>query len=388
MQNLLNRNPARLAVLLAFFVNGALFATWVSRIPAIQMNLDLSEGALGLVLLGLSTGVLVALSLASGLVSRFGSRSITMTAAAAIGVILPLLALLPHPLALWFGLFAFGAAISIMDVAMNAQAVAVEQQANKPLMSSFHALFSIGGLVGALIGAGMAAIAVEPFFHFLFAAALFLGIMVIASRQLIHVRGEKEEKGKLFRLPPRVLWALGAVAFCTAIGEGAMADWSGVFLTQAVGTTAAFAALGFAAFSLTMTIGRLLGDWLATGFPSVQIVRFGGFLTTFGLLVAIVSNQPVIVLIGFAAVGAGLANIIPLAFSAAGNFPGLPASVCLAGVATIGYAGFLAGPPLIGLVAEAANLRVAMVLVALLTATLIFTAQAIQPGMRQAASMD
>jgi predicted MFS family arabinose efflux permease len=300
-------------------------------------------------------------------------------------LILPLLALMTQPLTLWIALFAFGAALSSMDVAMNAQAVAVEHRANKPLMSSFHASFSIGGLVGALLGAGITALSGEPLAHFIFAAILFLVIMLVAARHLLVVSGEKSDGGSLFRLPPRALWALGAIAFCTAIGEGSMADWSGVYLTQVIGTTAAFAALGFAAFSLAMTIGRLLGDRLATRFDSVRIVRFGGLITTIGMLAALFTSQPIVVLIGFAAVGAGLANIIPLAFSAAGNFPNIPSSAGIAGVATIGYAGFLAGPPLIGLVAEATTLRVALLLVALLTGTLIFTAQAIRPGSPQSA---
>jgi MFS family permease len=379
------QNPARLAVLAAFFVNGALLGTWVSRIPAVQVRLGLSEGELGLVLLGLAAGVLVALSLAGGLVGRFGSRVVTVSGAVGMCLILPLLALMSQPLALWIGLFAFGAAMSSMDVAMNAQAVAIEQQANKPLMSSFHASWSVGGLVGALLGAGITAISGEPLAHFIFAAVLFLVTMLVAARHLLTVSGEKSDGGSLFRLPPRALWALGAIAFCTAIGEGAMADWSGVYLARVIGTTAAFAALGFAAFSLTMTAGRLLGDRLATRFDSVKIVRFGGLITTIGLLAAILASQPLVVLIGFAAVGAGLANIIPLAFSAAGNYPDIPSSAGIAGVATIGYAGFLAGPPLIGLVAEATTLRIALLLVAFLTGTLILSAQAIRPGIRQPA---
>jgi MFS family permease len=376
-------NTPRLAVLAAFFVNGAMLGTWVSRIPAVQLRLGMSEGELGLVLLGMAVGVLVALSLAGGLVGRFGSRLVTAGGAVAMCPILVLLSLVTRPLALWLALFAFGAAMSSMDVAMNAQAVVIEQRAKRPLMSSFHASFSIGGLFGALLGAGFTTISGEPLIHFAFAAVLFLVTMLVASRHLLTISGEKSDGGALFRLPPRALWALGAIAFCTAIGEGAMADWSGVYLARTIGTTAAVAALGFAAFSVTMTLGRLLGDRLAMRFDSVRIVRFGGLLTAVGLLVAILTGQPIVVLIGFAAVGAGLANNIPLAFSTAGNYPGISSSAGIAGVATIGYAGFLAGPPVIGIVAEATSLRIALLLVALLAGSLIFTAQAIRPGIRR-----
>jgi predicted MFS family arabinose efflux permease len=215
--------------------------------------------------------------------------------------------------------------------------------------------------------------------HFALVAGLALVALLASTRYMLDVSGEKQDGGTLFRLPPRALWGLGAVAFCVAIGEGTMHDWSGVFLAQTLGTTAAFAALGFAAFSLTMTLGRLTGDWLATRFNPVHVVRYGGLLASLGLITAVLSSNQYIVLLGFAAVGAGVANGIPLAFSAAGKFPGLAPGAGIAGVATIGYAGFLAGPPLIGLVAEATSLRIALFGAALLVGTLVFTAQAIQP---------
>jgi MFS family permease len=370
-------SPQRLAVLAAFFVNGALIATWVSRIPAIQIKLNLSEGMLGLVLLGMGVGVLAALTLAGGLIGRFGSRSVTIAAAFAMCITLPFIALMPGPAALWVALFLFGAVTSTMDVAMNDQAVLVEQRAGTPLMSSFHAAFSIGALAGALLGAGIAWLSIGPLLHFILAAVLFSLVILLFSSHLLRVKAEPNKSESFFRLPPKVVWPLGAIAFCAAIGEGAMADWSAVYLNQSLNTTAALAALGFAAFSLTMTIGRLLGDRLAATFGPVTLVRIGGLLSAVGLFAAIFTTQPLVVLAGFAAVGAGLANVIPLAFSAAGKFQQLPAGVGIAGVAAIGYAGFLAGPPLIGLVAEITSLRTGLLIVAVLSATLIFSAQAI-----------
>ena len=378
MKQFLSKNPTRLAVLTAFFVNGAIFATWVSRIPAIQAKLHLSEGALGIILLGISAGVLVALSLAGGLIARFGSPRVIITGTAIMCVLLPILALIPHPVLLWVTLFVFGGGMSAMDVAMNEQAVWVEREAKRPLMSSFHAAYSIGGLAGALIGAGMASIpAISPFIHFLLGALAFGAAMLVAYPHLVPANVVPEENASVFRLPERALWLLGFIAFCSAIGEGAMADWSAVYLTQVLETTAAYAALGYAAFSLTMTAGRLLGDAITTAWKPETIVRAGGVLATAGLLAAVLTRTPVVVLIGFAAIGIGLANIIPLAFSAAGKFPGIPAGTAIAGVATIGYAGFLAGPPVIGLVAEQTNLRIALTFVLILIATLIFTARAI-----------
>lgn len=372
---------SRLAVLSAFFINGALLATWVSRIPAIQSKLGLSEGALGLILLGLSAGVLAVLSLAGSLIARFGSSKVTMVGAIAMCFTLPLIALAQHPAALWVILFLFGGAMSAMDVAMNEQAVLVERNAGRPLMSSFHASFSVGGLAGALIGAGMASTdAVTPFLHFILVSVLFGGVVLLIYPHLLPFKRETGEKTAVFRLPERTLWGLGAIAFCAAIGEGAMADWSAVYLTQVFNASASFAALGFAAFSLTMTVGRLFGDSLSAVLNPVLIVRLGGLLAAMGLMTAVITPDIIFVLIGFAAVGIGLANVIPLSFSSAGNYPGIATGAGIAGVATIGYAGFLAGPPFIGLIAEKTSLPVALSLVALLVGTLVFTAKAIAPA--------
>jgi fucose permease len=260
---------------------------------------------------------------------------------------------------------------------MNDQAVLVEQRSQKPLMSSFHGSWSIGALAGAMLGAGIAGLSFGPIPHFIFASTLFFILMALVSRYLLPTEGKKEKGESMFRLPPRVVWPLGAIAFCAAIGEGAMADWSGVYLNRTFQTTVAFAALGFAAFSLTMTIGRFAGDWLAAKFNPVPVVRFGGLLAFIGIMAAIITTEPFVVLLGYAAVGLGVANVVPLSFSAAGKLSNLPAGVGIAGVATIGYAGFLAGPPLIGLIAEATSLRFAMLFVALLVGSLFFSAKAI-----------
>ena len=369
-------NQSRIAVLGMFFINGALMATWISRIPQIQDTLGLSEGQLGIVLLGLSAGVLTALSLAGGLVARYGSRRVTVTAAFVLALLLISLPWMPTSVALWINLFGFGMALSTMDVAMNAQAVEVEAQAGRPLMSTFHAFWSIGGFVSAAIGAGMASFNIEPQPHFVIGALLFGSMIFIFRRHLLFnvASEEADEHEQVFRLPPRALWPLGIVAFAGAIGEGSMADWSGVYLSDIVHTDDATAALGFTAFSITMTIGRLSGDWLAARFSPARLVQFGGLIATAGLLLAIFMPTVTTALIGFAAVGLGVSTVVPLAFSAAGRVPGISASVGIASVATIGYAGFLAGPPIIGLVAEATSLQVAFLLfVATLTATLVVT---------------
>lgn len=371
---------SRQAVLAAFFINGAVLANWVSRIPQIQDDLAMSKSVLGIVLLGMAAGVLTALSVASGLIARCGSRTVTVTAGVMICLMLPVLAWMPNPLTLGMALYVIGTGVSTMDVAMNAQAVEVETLAQRPLMSTFHAAFSIGGVVGAGIGAGMAALDVSPRLHFALAALLFLLMLVVAARYLLPVDPAERDKDPepVFQLPRRALWGLGIVALAAAISEGAMADWSGLYLNEVVGTDKGIAALGFAFFSAAMTVGRLSGDAITTRFSPARVVQIGGAVAFAGLLLAIVAPYQLPTLIGFAAVGIGLATAVPLAFSTAGKLPDVSPSAGIAGVATIGYAGFLVGPPVIGLVADATSLRFAMLLIALLSGTLVFTARSLR----------
>jgi hypothetical protein len=371
---------ARRAVLVMFFANGAMLANWLARIPQIQANLSMSEGQLGLALMGMAVGVLTALTLAGGLIARFGSRTTTTAAGVLLCLVLPSSGadaqsrcLVGQPVPVWRGYEPDGRRYERAGCRCRAGL-------GRSVMSSFHAAFSIGGFTGAAIGAAMAFFGIGPGLHFLIAAAGFMLLILLAARALLPVPPETEPglAEPVFQLPPRVLWPLGVVAFCSSIGEGAMADWSAVYLKSTVGTTDSLAAFGFAAFSITMTGGRLLGDNLAMRFGGANLVRAGGVCAASGLLLAILLPQVAPVLLGFAAVGAGLSIVVPLAFSAAGNVPKLRSGVGIAGVATIGYAGFLAGPPVIGLVAEATSLRVAMLLVLLLVGSLIFTSQALR----------
>ena len=377
MKNNTGWQRPRFTVLMMFFVNGALLASWVSRIPQIQDKLGLSEGQLGLTLLGLSVGVLIALSLTGGLIARYGTRRVTQITAIILCLLLPPLAWMPNAWLLAANLFFFGMAMSSMDVAMNAQAVDVEHLAQRPLMSSFHASWSIGGFAGALLGAFMASQGIDPNTHFVVATALFLVLLLLTMRNLLPHQPTLEagEQAPVFQLPARVLWGLGVVAFAAAISEGAMADWSALYLTDVVLADEGVAALGFAVYSIMMTLGRLAGDRLAARFSPAGVVRVSGVIASAGLLLAILVPQIPSTLIGFAAVGLGLATSIPLAFSAAGRMPGIAPGTGIAGVATIGYAGFLAGPPVIGLIAEVTSLQLALVLIVLIAATLIYTSK-------------
>lgn len=377
---------ARIAVYAMFFTNGSLFANWIARIPTVRDNLGLTEGQLGLALLGASLGVIIGLPLAGGLIARYGSKRVTMVGASVEVIGLPFLALAHSGLMLAGILFVFGFGIAMMDIAMNTQSVEVERRKGKPILSSFHAVFSIGGVVGAGTGAILTTLGLGVMQHFLIASVLHGALVLVTVRWLLVIPEEtsqQDARRSLFVFPTVALLPLGAIVFSAGLGEGAMADWSAIYLRDVVGTEESTAALGFAAFSAMMTIGRLSGDVLTARFNRVLLVRGGGALAAAGLLLALMWPSVVTALVGFGLVGAGISFIIPLAFSTAGNLPDVAPGRALAGVANIGYLAFLVGPPVIGLVADATSLRVSMGLVAALLLSLIFSAGAVRQHKQQ-----
>ncbi|PZA06173.1 MFS transporter [Meiothermus sp. PNK-Is4] len=355
---------ARLAVYTYFFVCGLVFAAWVSRIPAIKDKLALEDGELGLVLFGVPAGLMVAMPLTGWAISRLGSRWVVTVAALLNGLILPLLALAPSGAVLFLALFFFGFTQAAMDISMNAQAVEVEKRYARPIMSSFHALFSLGGLVGAALGGAAAGLEVAPLPFFALVSLFALGVILGGFRWLILT--PSQPAGTRFVWPRGVLLGLGLILFCTGLGEGAVADWSAVFMKQSLGAGEALAALAFSAFSVAMVIGRLGGDALHHRFGPVRLARVGGLLAATGLGLAVGSSRPYLALLGFVLVGFGYCTLFPLVFSAAGKVPGVHPGIALASVATLGYAGFLVGPPLIGLMAEAISLPASLGMVAVL----------------------
>lgn len=369
----------RAAVTLYFFLAGASFANWVARIPAVKAALGLSEATLGVALLGLSVGVIVALPLCGGLIQRYSSRRVILWSAVGAALSMPWLALAPSGVLLAAALFVFGAFGSSLDVAMNAQAVEVETRLSYPIMSSCHAAFSIGGFVGAAMSSFFAANDISLLVHFGIVTLLMLAATGASVRFLLPdtVTADADEAAPAFTLPPRALWGLGIVVFCATISEGAVADWSTLYLQDVAGAAAGISAWGFAAFSLTMTAGRLSGDALAARISPARLVRSGGFVASLGLIIVLWVPQPMAGIIGFGLTGIGLSVIVPLVFSAAGNVDGITAGRGIAGVATIGYMSFLAGPPLIGIVAEATSLTFGLGLLLLAVATLTVTGSAL-----------
>src|SRR5881394_1511536 len=285
---------ARWAVRTLFFLNGALFATWASRIPAVQAERGLSNGALGMALLSIALGAMIAMPLAGLLTTRIGSDRVSKVAALTYCTMLPGIVLAPNSVRFILALFCFGASHGALDVAMNAQAVAVEKRYGEPIMSSFHALWSTGGLAGAATGGLLAAQGVKPLAHFVVVALLIAAAMPLVFPRLLNESerlvsdSSRRASQPRFPLPSRGLLALGTMALCVMAGEGAMADWSAVYLRNSVGTGESLAAVGYGTFSIAMALGRFFGDFLTARFEPVNLVRAGGTLAASGLLLALV----------------------------------------------------------------------------------------------------
>ncbi|MGH7353285.1 MAG: MFS transporter [Candidatus Rokuibacteriota bacterium] len=352
---------SRASVNALFFVNGAVIASWVPHIPAVKARHALSEAQLGLVLLAMAAAAVVALPAAGWLVARAGSRRVTAAAAIGLCVALPWPVLSPGVAFLVPALALLGAFNALLDVSMNAQAVEVERGYGRAIMSSFHALWSAGGLAGAALAGGAMSLGVARASLVVWTGIAGLGVVAGALPGL--VRAARGSAAPVFVRPPRALLVLGGLAFAGLLTEGAVADWSALYLHDALGASAAYAAAGFAAFAAAMAAGRFAGDRAVDRFGARRVLRVSGAIAAAGLAVGLVSGSAVLAVIGFGAVGLGIANTIPILFSAAARVQGTPPAIALAAVTTTGYLGFLAGPPLIGLAAEVTSLPAALGLV-------------------------
>lgn len=361
---------ARWATAAVFFVNGATLASWVPHVPEAKTRLGIGDGMLGLALLAMAAGAVLAMPMAGFAIRRFGSRSVVAVGAVGFVLTLALPVLAPSLPLLALGLFLFGASNGIMDVSMNAQGAAVEHGLHRPVMSSLHAMFSLGGLAGAGVAGLLLWAGVTPALHVAATVLVMLAILAVALRLLLPAVHDLKGEGPHFVKPQGPLVVLGLLAFGAFLGEGAMIDWSAVYLREVIGTGQGAAALGFAAFSLTMTIGRFMGDGLAHRFGGPAVVRAGGLLVALGLGLALLAETMAAALIGFAFAGFGFANAVPILFSAAARTPGVSAGTGIAAVATLAYTGGLAGPAIIGFVAEATTLPVALGIVVVAGAAL------------------
>ncbi|SMH54885.1 MFS transporter [Azospirillum agricola] len=358
---------ARRASRTAFLLNGTVFGVWATHIPAIKAHLDLSAAVLGTALLCLAVGALTAMVASGPLLGRLGSAPVTRATALAFAGLLPLPSLMPDVASLCAALFLFGAAGGTMDVAMNAQGALVERRLGRPVMSSLHGMWSLGGLTGAGAGGLLLPLLPAPVQAGLVAAVL-LALFLATQSSLLPDRESAGEGG--LALPDRGTLLLGAMAMLAFMSEGAILDWSAIYLREDLESATALAGFGFAIFSGAMALCRFFGDRLRQKVGAVALVRAGGLLAAGGLALALLGGTPALALVGFGLTGIGLSNIVPVLFSAAGaaeEGPGkISAARSIAAVSTLGYTGVLAGPALLGFVAEASSVGASFGLVAAL----------------------
>lgn len=372
---------ARIAVAYVFFADGALLGNWVSRIPALMDRLGVSVAALALPFFLAGAGAILTLPLAGPVITRVGSRRTTRVAFFLFCASILPIAFAPSLIVLGLIMFAIGAAASFLDVAMNAHGLVLERRYGRPILSSFHAWYSAGGLAGAGTGALAAWAALDLRLHMSIAVAVALAGGLALTPFLLR-GGDRIERlqRRFFVKPPRQLVVLGIVAFISFVAEGSVGDWSAVYINKPLHTSQAIAALGFLAFSLAMVTGRLSGDRLTTRIGPVALARAGGLLAAGSLAGALLIGQPVAAIIGFAGMGAGLAVIVPIVFRAAGSRPDVAPGIGLASVSVLGYSGLLIGPPLIGSLAKLVGLPGALGAVALLAASIGLLAASTAPA--------
>jgi len=370
---LIHTARAKKATQAIFFICGIGISSWAIMVPFAKERLALNDGDLGLLLLLLGAGAIAMMPVTGVLIHKFGSKLIILISSIVVAVTLPLLLLMDTVVSLGTVLFIFGSAIGTVDVAMNAHGVQVQNIYGKPIMSSLHGLFSAGGLLGSLGLGFLIKLGLSPVVAAISIAVLLLSIVGIQYRALLAGSYEKElsekfqqenavtaQKGTGIQWLKASVLYLGFMCFIVFLSEGAMLDWSAVFLKENRGVDVAFAGLGYAAFSVAMATMRLLGDKIVARLASKKVVVYGSIIAACGLFMAVLTPWLVTSLLGFVLLGIGAANIVPVFFSEGGRLKEVPATVAITAISTLGYAGQLAGPATLGFIAHQTSLPIAL----------------------------
>lgn len=367
---------ARIGVSLLFLANGFCAGSWAPKIPAFVERLGLTESALGVMIMLFGIGSLVMMPVAGAAVAKAGSRRVSLITGFALAPMLLLLTAAPEVISAAVAMFLFGGFMGAMDVAMNANAVAVEGAMRRAVMSSCHAFWSLGGLIGAAIGGAMIE-ALGLYGHAIFLTVVVLALLLAAlptvygqDRPQVQDGAPKEK----LRLPLTPLpWLIGLIALASMIPEGAILDWGALYLKNDLSASVAISGFAYAAFSLTMAAMRFAGDLVRDRFGAVKTLRGSAALGMVGLFIAGMAPDTMTALIGFAIAGVGISNMSPVIYSAAGSIPGIPSGIGLSVVTTLGYSGILFAPSVIGFMAAHVGLGtvfMAMPLLALLVLAL------------------
>ncbi|WP_082621387.1 MFS transporter [Bordetella sp. N] len=355
------------ATMAQFFVNGATFATWGVWIPVLKANFQVSDAVLSLAMLAVSAGAILAMNGVGRWVGRAGSARVLAVSGLAYSIMLVIIPWAPYFPLLLVILVLFGMGMAAFDVAMNVQAATVEARSGKPVMSTLHGMFSLGGMAGAGLGGLLMGAGVSLQLHgFVIAAMTVLAALLATSYLLTDAESHTEEgHTSVAGGIPRVLWILGAVAFLGLVCEGAMYDWAAVYMRDVAGAPTAQSGYGYATFATGMAVGRFSADLLRRRFSDERLMTVSAWLGCAGMTLVIAAPWPWPSLVGFTLMGLGVANLMPFFFLAGAKLPGMSPAAGVAGVARFAYVGMLFGPPLIGGITHATSLRIALALVAL-----------------------
>lgn len=365
-----NTTKARFATQAIFLVCGLGISSWAPMVPYVKDQLGLNESSMGLLLLFLGAGAILMMPLTGWLLSRLGSRRVILGSTVVMATALPLLLLMNSPITMALMLFIFGSGVGSIDVAMNAHGVQVQNLSDKPIMSSLHGLFSVGGLLGSLGLGFLIRSGLAPLWAAVAISCLLVVLVLSQYKVLLDAVTEQQVMAR-FTSPPgetsgsKVSWLhgqvifLGALCFATFLSEGAMLDWSAIFLRDTRGVDESLSGIGYAAFSVAMAVMRLLGDRIVSRISSAMVVIGGSLIGVAGFGLLIFSPWLILTLMGFVLVGIGAANIVPVFFSEGGRLREVPSSVAIPAITTMGYAGQLAGPAILGFLAQHTSLSAA-----------------------------
>jgi MFS family permease len=358
------RKRHRVAITVFFFIAGFTFASWASRIPQIQAKLQMNDAVLGAVLFALPIGLMVSLLLSGWLIARFGSKKVLLISACFYSCILLFLGLSVSVWQLAATLFLFGVASSLFNTSVNTQAVGVEKMYGRSIMASFHGVWSLAGFSGAAVGALMVSFQIIPWIHFILIGITGLFLTALFTAKTMDTKPAGDAAKTVFVLPDKHILQLGLIAFGSLFCEGTMFDWSGVYFKKAVLVPPQLTALGYTAFMGSMAAGRFIADSAVMKFGAKKMLIFSGLIIFSGLMIAVIFPTIITATLGFIMVGFGVSSVVPLVYSKAGQSATMPPGKAIAAISTVGFAGFLAGPPLIGFMAEVTSLRLSFALVA------------------------
>lgn len=369
---------SRVSVGAFFFVSGITFSTWASRIPDIKNTLHLSDAGLGLVLFALPAGQLIGLPVSAWLSSKLGSRSLLLMSSLLCPLTLLLLGLVSSPLQLVFGLLIFGLWGNMLNIAMNTQAIGTESIYGRSIMASFHGLWSLAAFTGAVLGNYFVSKGFGPFIHFSILFALISVMVLISFKNILPDEVPVKNTDQKFSKKDLDIVIPGLIAFCCMFCEGTMADWSGIYFQKVVEAPAKYITIGYIAFTATMALGRFISDRLITVLGRTRILQVSGILISAGLLISVMLPTFLFATLGFLLVGFGVSSVVPAVYGHVGKASKMKTSTALAAVSSIGFLGFLAGPPVIGFISQGAGLQISFGIVAALGIGITFLAARIK----------